>query len=407
MSFELFNPLSPEHQADPFLAFGELAHRGALHRTRSGLWLISGHALAADILRNKEFRTDYSTALARTYGSDYLAHAALRSLSTCFVLHAEKADGELRKHFAKALSSAQSQAHTAEIRELAKSILSETTTKPQIDLLHDFAIPFTLQVLCLLLRIPRTLAEGVPTISSGLLKALDCARLSKRELHELDQGTMQTCEKIVTFLKSPAAEKSECIGGLLEIARRHGLSLESVSTDLLFIFLAGFETTSSLVAQVGEFLWRHPDVADLVARESKTIPSVVEEFARLHPAIHIVTRRPRDDVAVSGQLFPKGSTILVLIGAANRDPVVFPDPGKFVIGRPKAAALTFGAGAHSCIGAALARHELAIAFESLAAEPRLLGEYRASWRRTGVFRSLASMEFLLTQDRAGMHCTDG
>ena len=64
--FEVFNPLSGEHQADPYGAYEDLVRRGPLHRTRLGLWLVSGHALATDVLKNRAFRTDYEKTLAVT-----------------------------------------------------------------------------------------------------------------------------------------------------------------------------------------------------------------------------------------------------------------------------------------------------------------------------------------------------
>jgi cytochrome P450 len=392
MKFEPFDPLSPDHQADPFRSFEDLAARGPLHRTRSGLWLVSGHALTGEILRHRGFRTEYGTALARTYGADYLSHAALRSLDECFVLRTDKAQGEIRKLFARTLSPANAQAHSDAIRRHCEEQIARASRGDPLDTMRDFAVPFTLQVVCLLLGMPATLAADVPRVSSGLLKALDCARLDSDELEDLDGRTAAVCARLTEYLATPAAQESACMARLIELAREHSLSLESISTDVLFILLAGFETTSTMVAQIPHFLNAHPQVRELISADNSVIPAVVEEYCRLHPAIHMVTRRPSETIVAGGTTFARGATLLVLLGAANRDPAVFAEPGRFVLGRPKAMHYSFGAGAHSCVGGALARHELTIAFETLSRQHALLGEYRASWRRMGVFRSLDSMQ---------------
>jgi cytochrome P450 len=391
MQYEDFNPLSAKFQADPYSAYASLARRGPLHRTRLGLWLVSGHALASDVLKNRAFRTDYSTAMRQTYGPMYRRHPSLRYLSESFAIDSDKADGEIRKHIARTLSRARVVEHRDAIRATAQRRLEPALKADSVDLLGQFAVPYTLEVVCMLLGVPVRLAAAIPTVSAGLLAALDCARLSTRELEVLDARVQPIAEQFVDWLATPQARESECVAGLLDIARNHELSLESVFCDLLFLLLAGFETTSSSVAQIGWFLARHPDVATELQRGTVDFDAIVEEFVRMFPPVHIVTRRPTVEVELADLTVRPSQTVAVLVAAANRDPSAFADPDTVVPGRKGNQVLTFSAGWHHCLGAVLARHEIEIALQVMLTHPQLRRASDATWRRLGVFRSLQSL----------------
>ena len=105
-------------------------------------------------------------------------------------------------------------------------------------------------------------------------------------------------------------------------------------------------------------------MAQLRADPSK-IPAAVEELLRYVSPVHVLARRTSQEVTIKGVSIPKDSSIYLLIGAANRDPEKFPDPEKLDINRPPVRSLGFGYGIHYCIGAALARMESQVAFDTI------------------------------------------
>ncbi len=145
-----------------------------------------------------------------------------------------------------------------------------------------------------------------------------------------------------------------------------------LTRDELLIFVgviagAGFETTGRLIGWLGRMLGDLPDVRHEVTRHPELLPKVVDEVLRLEPTGASIARCVTTDVELHGTTIPAGSAVLLLVAAANRDPRHFTDPDRFDIHRSDGAHLTFGHGAHYCLGASLARLEGRIALEEVLA----------------------------------------
>src|SRR5262249_8052427 len=127
--------------------------------------------------------------------------------------------------------------------------------------------------------------------------------------------------------------------------------------NLITVFNAGFVTTTHLFGHAVVLLLRRPGMLAALRADPALTAPYVEEILRLEPPTHFVVRVATVDSEVQGVEIPAGSRVLVLMGAANRDPVRFPQPDTFDPHRQASAQLTFGAGAHYCLGAALTRVE--------------------------------------------------
>jgi cytochrome P450 len=134
------------------------------------------------------------------------------------------------------------------------------------------------------------------------------------------------------------------------------------------LFGAGQEAIASQLAASVLVLTQHPDQWDRLVADPAVVPSAVEELLRYVGLGHAaVSRTASADLELSGVAVRAGETIFPLLGVANRDPVVFPDPGRFDVTREDAGPhLAFGSGVHSCLGAPLARLELTVALTALA-----------------------------------------
>jgi cytochrome P450 len=140
---------------------------------------------------------------------------------------------------------------------------------------------------------------------------------------------------------------------------------EAISNAAVLMF-GGIETTEGMIANAAWHLLSHPDELGLVLGDRDLVPAAIEESLRLEPAAAVVDRYATREIRLRGTRIRAGDQVTVSIAAANRDPAVFPDPGRFDVRRPNAARhLAFAHGPHFCLGAYLARLEARMAIETL------------------------------------------
>jgi cytochrome P450 len=145
------------------------------------------------------------------------------------------------------------------------------------------------------------------------------------------------------------------------------LSKEEVVDNVVFLFFAGFETTTSMIATGCAALLDHPDELARLREDRSLVPSAVEEFLRWDAPIQSRLRLVLEPIEVHGRTIRPGRALLLLLGSANRDEGVFPDAGRLDVGRSQNPHVSFGGGFHHCLGAALARAEGVVVFERLLA----------------------------------------
>ncbi len=146
---------------------------------------------------------------------------------------------------------------------------------------------------------------------------------------------------------------------------RH-LRIDELMVFLAVIAGAGVETTGRLFGWMGKVLAEHPEQRRELADDHSLIPSAIEELLRYEPPGPHVARYVADaDVEFQGETVPKGSALLLMLASANRDDRQFDDPNSFNIRRKPGGHLTFGRGAHFCVGAPLARLEGRLALEEV------------------------------------------
>ncbi len=146
---------------------------------------------------------------------------------------------------------------------------------------------------------------------------------------------------------------------------RRKLSQDELLTFIAVIAGAGVETTGRLFGWMGQVLADHPDQRAEVVKDRSLVARTIEELLRFEPPGPNVARYVAEDVTYHGQVIPAGSAMLLMVAAANRDERRFVDPDRFDIHRNIGQSLTFGYGAHYCLGAALARIEGRVALDEV------------------------------------------
>lgn len=143
----------------------------------------------------------------------------------------------------------------------------------------------------------------------------------------------------------------------------HRLSRDETVATAILLLNAGHEAT---VHALGLAIWRLLERGDAAAlTRPDAVAATVEEALRIDPPLHVFTRFVQQPAEIAGQAFRPGDEVACLLGAANRDPAAYGDPGSFRPGRPGPVLTSFGAGVHFCLGAPLARLEMQIALTTL------------------------------------------
>ena len=262
----------------------------------------------------------------------------------------------------------------------ARALLAERDESTPFELLHDFALPLTSNAIADVMGIP------IPERAEFLE--------ASRGLEAVFGGAPSQLPRAAAAAHSLAALFERCItrateGFLTRFQSLDGLELRRAIGSCILIYGAGFATTVHAIANGALALARHPEQWRLLCGRRELLPSAAEEVLRYDPPSQRSQRFASDSIELGGRVIPKGALIVPVLGSANRDPAVFPDPDRFDLTREVHGQTAFGGGIHSCLGAWLARLELRVALGALCERFESLAETgeRLEWRE-GAARGL-------------------
>lgn len=277
---------------------------------------------------------------------------------------------------------------------LAESLIDELADRGEVEFSAGFARPFTLLVIADLLGVPREDHERF----RGWLGD-DQRNVGNAEgQHSGDQVFANLHPYFSRYIEARRASPTNDLMSRLASVRFSDGELpdaEDVVRLASILFAAGQETTARLITAGMRILAEQPELADELRSDSGGIPGFVEECLRLEGPIKSTFRLALQDTQIAGVDVPAGSVVMGALGAANRDPALFPDPDRFDPKRPNARRnIAFGHGEHFCPGASLARAEARISFERLLArldDLRLVDPDALRYAPTFIIRGLTDL----------------
>lgn len=359
-----YDPLSARTTRNPYPAYAALRARAPVHRSRllRG-WVFTRHADVDAILRDhRHFASDPRKG---TLSSRQLA--MLPPPHDYTLLFLDPPDHtRLRALISKAFTRKALSAYESRIREIADALVDDLDDAAAFDLMRAVAWPLPTIIMAEMLSVPveDRVRFGVwarrrarllePTIGPRERKAGDEA------LRALD-----------AYFRPVIAERRTAPGhdivSILVRAQNEGAQLsERELLNMVRLLLgAGTETTANLIGNGVLALLRHPDQLQRLREDPRLIPFAVEELLRFDSPVQTDFRRALVDCEVNGFPVRKRDNIVLLLGAANRDPEVFEDPDRLDVGRRPGPHLSFGRGIHHCLGAPLARMQSRIVLEVL------------------------------------------
>jgi cytochrome P450 len=256
------------------------------------------------------------------------------------------------------------------IREVVAGLLDPLVGRADFDLVAELSAPFPVEIISRVLGVP----EGE---RQQIREKLDVSL--HREPGEIDpspEGVTAMMDLVGYFLELTRDKRQHPSDDMLTRLTEATVEVGDGNTTKLtdneiagFCSLlggAGAETVTKLVGNIAVVFDGHPDEWELARTDPDRIPRAVEEVLRLLPPSQYQGRFSVEGRTYEGGTIPAGFPVLLLTGAATRDPQAFDRPDEFDPERPPSVSIAFGHGIHSCLGAALARLEAKIAVEEIA-----------------------------------------
>lgn len=166
---------------------------------------------------------------------------------------------------------------------------------------------------------------------------------------------------------------------------------------LLAYAWAGMDTTVNGISAAMRLFAEHPDQWTTVAHDRSLLGSAISEVLRIEPPVHRFTRSVTADTELDGVKIPAGARVVVLFGAANRDPRRYEDPDRFDIRRNPTTHLSFGRGVHRCVGASLAQQEITAVLNALLDRVERIEMLDHRWRRNNALHGLEHLRVTVEQ----------
>lgn len=365
---------SAKWRSDPYAFYADLHRRGAaapLDAVRDGYdVIVYGYQAVESVLKDSSFRlmdADYMDQRVPHWRD----HTVLRTLKDSMFFVNDEVHARLRHMFGYVFTPRRSTLLEPTIARLTDDLLDRMEEIGRdgtpMDFMAEFAFPLPSNVIGELLGVP----EEDRAWFQPRVRAIS-------EIFELDGSTWsnmlaadEATAELLDYFAALAAKRRGDPGGDLVSALVAGDAVTESLTDvellsnLIALFNAGFVTTTHLFGCGIALLLQRPEMLSALRKDARLAAPYVEEMLRFAPPTHFLIRYASADREIAGVPVPKGSSVVVAIAAANRDPARFSDPDTFDPHRRDNKPLSFGAGPHFCLGAALTRSEGQVAFPML------------------------------------------
>lgn len=370
--------LPPEFYENPYPVYHALRARDPVLLLPDGTYFVTGHPECVAIYRNPRlFSSDKHFEFYPKFGDSPL----YRHHTTSLVFNDPPRHTKVRRLLAGALTQRVISETEVEVEDLVTRLLGRMAEKGRVCLIADFAALIPVEVIGNLLAVPHDERGPLRDWSLAILGALEPAPTPAM----LERGNRAVTE-FIAFLRILIAERRrrprdperDILTRFILGEGDEKLDEDELYHNCIFLLNAGHETTTNLIGNALHLLAReeHEEVHARLIREPGLMPSAIEEFLRFESPVQFGNRRALGPAEIGGRPLPEGALITLCIGAANRDPRVFPDPDRLDITRHPNRHIAFGFGIHQCAGLNVARMEGRVALSRfLARFPRYrLGE---------------------------------
>ncbi len=360
------NPLDPEFRNDPYPFLRVLRETDPINFTPLGVWRLSRYRDVVRLLR------EVPAGVRTTAGAVPFVDDPENRPGNFMLQQDPPNHTRLRKLVSRGFTPRAVERLRPKIAAVVDECLDRVIPTGRMDVVKDLALPVPSTLICEMMGVPVGDRDKFTSWTADATHGL-AAGLAPPDVM---QRAMSAAENLALYFMELIEQRRSNLGddilSSLIRAEEEGdrLSPEELISQSIGLLIAGFETTIGLIANGIRALVQHPaEVAKLQANPN-LIANAVDECLRYDTPIPLTPRVLHDEVLFGDIKIPKDSVVWGLLAAANRDPERFPDPDRFDIERPNNEHLSFGGGAHFCLGAHLAHLEGELAIGGLMARAR-------------------------------------
>ena len=387
-----FDPADPSFLADPYPTLGRLREAAPVfYDPGRERWFVTRHEDVRSCLRDRRLGRNFRHVLEpEEIGVPPLDPRwdSFWASERWSLLWLEPPDHtRIRKLVAAAFTPRSVEALRGPANELARELLAPLAERGEMELLYDFAQPYSIAVICRMLGVPLDRHRDLLDWSHRMVKMYEFD-VPDEAAAAANRAAGEFREYVEELIRDRRARPRDDMVTALVDARVDGerLSDDQIVSTVIVLLNAGHEATVNTLGNGTLAFARNPDQWRRVRTDDVPPAQAVEEMIRFDPPLQLFERWVlADDFTLADTPIPKGAKLALLFGAANRDPRVFELPNEFDVGRANASQhIGFGGGIHVCIGAPLARIELEASVDALT---ELWGDVMLAEepRRTGAF----------------------
>jgi len=256
------------------------------------------------------------------------------------------------------------------IRELSRELLDVAAARGEMDLAGEFSIQLPMLVIAEMLGVPAADRPRFRHWNEVLLNmsyTVPGGGEAAGAMEDFRAATAEIDVYLTALIEERRSKPRDDLLTRLVQAQVDGerLSQQDIVGFFQLLLLAGSETTTNLINNAILCFIEYPDELARLRASMAVLPSAIEEVLRYRSPLQWMLRVARQDIELHGLAIPKGKVVLPMMGSANRDPKIFPDPNRFDITREPNPHIAFGRGIHHCLGYHLVRSEMRILFKEL------------------------------------------
>lgn len=396
MTAPVFDMFAPEMCVDPYPHYAAMRDVDPVHESALGFVMLFRHADVRAFFADKTLEHQYAMTQQLRGGPESLGQPYYDVFRRMVFVMDNPDHRRVRLLFAKSFTPVQIKKLYDDVTVIANELIDPVEGDGGMDFISDFAMPLPIRVIGQLLGVPVSDQDRIGLLSHALNPVL--------QFLPMDAATQAKANDAV-------AEMTAYFGELADVKRRHPaddlltqmvtavdesevLTDDELVANAILLYIAGHETSAGAGGLALLALHRHPDQLALLKADHGLIPDAVDELLRYDAPGQATARITTAPIVFGDDEIPAGRGVVAWIGAANRDPAKYPEPDVLDVRRRPEHVVTFGGGAHYCIGQALARQELQVTCEVLLNRlPGLVvhGLDTPAYRDTSLMRGLTTL----------------